>query len=163
MEKLTQKWAIISLLEEVPDGTEFYYTGFPPHVTMAGIFGIDKPGAWLTAELAELANYHQSYDVKADTIAMFGPNQDVAVMQIQQTHELMSLYQQLHDWLLASGAKFIEPHYEGSGYIPHVTIQKAGTIRAGEVKRINSISLVDLFPNGDGYQRRVTKTITLSK
>jgi len=44
MQKFTQKWAIIALLENTNEGAEFYFTDFPLHLTVAGVFKIDHDG-----------------------------------------------------------------------------------------------------------------------
>jgi 2'-5' RNA ligase len=161
MEKFTQKWAVIALLEEVDEGSEFYYTDFPLHVTLAGVFKIDQEGSWLAKELVDILAGQKAFSVTTDIKDMFGPNKDVAVMKIVKTPELMDLYSKIHNWLLASGAIYNEPEYQGAGYLPHSTFQKSDLLKEGEIKHIKSISIIDLFPNGDGYQRKVFKTIEL--
>ncbi len=161
MEKFTQKWAIIALLEDVHDGTEFYYTEFPLHITVAGVFAIDKNGTWLAQGLTDLLADQKIFEVRTDKKDMFGPNKDVAVMKIVKTPELISLYNKIHKWLLKSGAIYNEPQYQGDGYLPHSTFQKSGILNENEIWQIKSVSLIDLFPNNDGHRRKVLKTIDL--
>ncbi len=161
MEKFTQKWAIIALLEDIQDGAEFYHTDFPLHITLAGVFAIDKNGLWLAEGLNNLLTDQKMFDVQADKKDMFGPNKDVQVMKVMKTPELLSMYNKLHKWLLESGAIYNESRYQGDGYLPHSTFQKSGLLNENEVRQIKSVSIIDLFPNGDGYQRKVFKTIDL--
>lgn len=161
MEAFTQKWAIIAMLEAVPDGVEFYHTDFPLHITLAGVFAIDKNGPWLAEGLSDLLTDQEMFDVQADKKDMFGPNKDVPVMRIIKTPELLSMYGKIHRWLLESGAIYNEPRYQGDGYLPHSTFQKSGVLNENEVRQIKSVSIIDLFPNGDGYQRKVFKTVEL--
>ena len=50
MEKLTQKWAVLSLLEDMGEGAVFRYTDFPLHLTLAGVFAAEKTGHELGVE-----------------------------------------------------------------------------------------------------------------
>ena len=162
MEKLTQKWAIISLLENAPEGSEFYYTEFPLHVTLAGVFKIDKDGGCLANKLTNLLVGQHSFEIEADDKDMFGPNKDVAVMKIKKNTGLMDLYGKIYTWLDNSGAVYNEPTYQGKSYLPHSTFQKSGILQSGESKHIKSVSIVDLLPNNDGYQRKIFATIELA-
>lgn len=160
MEKFTQKWAIIIPLEEHADGSEFYYTDFPLHITIAGVFAIEDSGAELKKMLQLLIKSTRPFEVTADEEALFGDNKDIAVMKIHATPELIHLYELIHSELLKRGAVFNMPHHEGDGYIPHSTYQKSGRLQAGEKVIAKSVSLIDLFPKGDGLTRKITKTIT---
>lgn len=161
MEKLTQKWAVIALLEDAAEGSEFYYTDFPLHVTLAGVFASSKTGQQLGSELAELLQDQAPVEVTADHKDMFGPEQNIPVMRIQKSPELMELYQRVYQWLESSGAQYNQPEYQGQGYAPHSTFQKDVALAEGETRKLTSVSLIDLFPNGDGYQRKIARTISL--
>ena len=161
MEEFTQKWAIVCLLEDVDEGSEFFYTLFPLHVTLAGVFSSDKNGQQLSKELETLLLGMQPVKIEADQKDMFGPNQDVSVMKVKKTPALMDLYGSVHKWLVDSKVVFNTPHYEGEGYLPHSTFQKMGALSEGEVRLINSVSLIDLYPDQDGLQRKIFKTISL--
>lgn len=161
METFTQKWAIISLLEDTPEGSEFYYTDFPLNVTLAGVFAVDRNGQQLVADLTELLSRQPQVEIEVEEKDMFGPKKNVAVMKIKKTPELMDLYQHIHGWLKGSGAKYNSPEYQGDDYLPHSTLQKTGSLTQGEKSILRSVSLIDLYPNNDGYQRRIFKTIAL--
>ena len=161
MEKFTQKWAIISLLEDVDEGSVFYYTDFPLHVTLAGVFAIDKDEGQLVKELADLLSSQQPVVIEADKKDMFGPEKNIAVMRIKKSRELMKLYGLIYNWLNESGVVYNTPEYQGDGYLPHSTFQKSASLAAGEQRILQSVSLIDLFPNQDGYSRKISKTIML--
>lgn len=97
METFTQKWAIMSLLEDVPEGAVFYYTDFPLHVTLAGVFATKLNGRQLADGLTEILKNESPVTIKADEKAMFGPNADIAVMKIMKSSELMELYNTVHN------------------------------------------------------------------
>lgn len=161
METFTQKWAIIALLEDCQEGSEFHYTDTPLHVTLAGVFKIDKNGNELSVELAKLLADQQPVEVEASQKDMFGPDKDIAVMKINKSPDLMALYQQIYEWLQKSGAVYNSPEYQGQGYLPHSTLQKSASLSEGEKRVLSSISLVDLYPDSDGYKRKISKTIDL--
>ncbi len=159
MEKPTQKWGIIALLEDIQDGAEFHYTEFPLHITLAGVFSIGLNGETLTNELADLLVDQKIIEVKSDKKDMFGPNRDVEVMKMERSPELLNLYNKIHSWLLVSGAVYNDPQYQGDGYLPHSAFQKNGFLNENEIREIRSVSIIDLFPNSDGYKRKVFRTI----
>lgn len=161
MKEFTQKWAIIALLEDASEGAEFYYTDFPLHVTLAGVFAIDKNEQQLIEELAGLLRNQSAVEIESDEKDMFGPAKDVPVMRIKKTPELMKLYGRIYKWLESSGVNYNSPEYQGDGYLPHSTFQKTGSLAPGEKRILRSVSLVDLFPNQDGYQRKISKTLNL--
>ncbi|MFA6088203.1 hypothetical protein, partial [Mucilaginibacter sp.] len=71
------------------------------------------------------------------------------------------LYQLIYEWLDISGAAYNEPKYQGNGYLPHSTFQKTGSLKRGEKRLLLSVSLIDLYPHNNGYQRKISKTINL--
>lgn len=162
MEAFTQKWAIISLLEPMREGSEFYYTDFPLHLTLAGVFAADKPGRQLADELAALLHGQPPVQIVSDKKDMFGPEKNIAVMRIQQSADLLAVYKRIHIWLQQAGARYNSPQYEGSGYVAHSTFQKSGSLTAGEKRTLQSVSLIDLFPGNNGYQRKIFRTIPLT-
>lgn len=162
METFTQKWAIVSLLEEAEEGSEFYYTDFPLHVTLAGIFATNKSGHELADKMVEILLNQHPVKIEAYKKDMFGPNKDVAVMKIKKSPELMALYNSIFEWLERSGVKYNSPEYQGDGYLPHSTFQKSGSLKEGERRILHSVSLIDLYPNNDGYMRKISKIIELA-
>ena len=161
-EELTQKWAIVSLLDEFPEGGEFYFTDFPLHVTFAGVFACDLSGAQLGQSLADFLQNEQPIEIEVDRKEMFGANRNIGVMLLMQSTELMRSYKRLFEHLESLGVKYNEPQYQGDGWLPHSTIQMTGRgLGIGEKRQLTSLSLVDMFPGGDGVQRRITKTIAI--
>lgn len=158
METFTQKWAIIIPLKHYPDGAEFHFSEFPLHVTLAGVFATSLNGDELGEFLSDFVADVAPFELIGDEPAWFGPNQDVAVTTVLKTPELMQLYEALHRQLIAHGAVFNTPHYEGGGFLPHSSYQTTGQLQPGQKMPATAITLIDLFPNGDGYMRRFTKT-----
>lgn len=161
MKKFTQKWAIVSLLSEEPEYKIFPYTDFPLHITLAGVFEIDHGGDWLSSQLEQLLLQHKSFMVKGDKEEMLGPNKEVRVRTIKPNSKLTELHNHIYKWLTANGAVFNDPDYQAEGYLPHSTFQKAASLESGQLVGVKSLSVIDLFPGGDGYKRKIYKTIKL--
>lgn len=161
MPKYTQKWAIVSLLEDLEDGSQFSYTNFPLHVTLAGVFAIDKRGDQLASELSKILKNQRAFEIVADEKDLFGPDKSVAVMKIHSSSDLMSLYNHIYSWLVSENAAYNSPQYESDGYSPHSTFQKSGFLTKGEIRLLRSVSLIDLFPDKDADKRKIFRTIEL--
>jgi len=162
MEKFTQKWSVVALLEPVSDGYEFFWKDQPLHVTLAGVFASTKSGTQLSELLAELLAGVEPIEVVAGDDLYWGNNQENTVVAIEKSETLLALHLRVHQKLTACGATFNEPEHEGSGVILHSTVQKDSRLNKGETAQISSVSLVDMFPGGDGYRRKITKTTLLS-
>lgn len=163
MQKFTQKWTIISLLDDMPEGTTFYHTDFPLHVTLAGVFAIDLNGKRLAKGLSGILQSQLPVTIKATNRVMFGKNKDIPVVLVDPTPALVEFYHVVYGWLEEQGARYNEPQYQAAGWLPHSTVQKNGRgLPAGDTRQLTSVSLVDMFPDGDGYQRKIVKTVTLS-
>jgi 2'-5' RNA ligase len=161
MDKLTQKWAIAAFLEPVEDGFEFHRSDIPLHVTLAGVFASEMDGQQLGETLAELLCSVTSFDVEGGEDLFWGENGEITVVQIKESRELKKLYNRIYDKLVSEGTVYNEPHFEGEANVLHSTVQKHDRLENGQKTRIKSVSLVDMFPNSDGYQRKVVKTINL--
>lgn len=161
MNKFKQKWTIIIPLEPVSEGTEYEFTDWPLHITLASVFAVDDKGAEISNKLQELLLGQHEFNTSADSEDWFGPDKSVGVMKIKFTLELQELYSKIHQLLIDMKVEFNEPQYEGKGFIPHSAYQKTSRLRAGDEIIISKVALIDMFPNGNGYKRRVTKTIDL--
>ena len=159
MEKLTQKWAIVSFFDEIDDGYEFHRTDNPLHITLAGTFAINKTGQEIYLMLYELLKDEKSYTVQAGDDVLWGENKDIRVVIIEKSEKMFTLQMKIYEELLKNGAVFNEPQHEGLGHILHSTVQKSSRLHKGDSVRINSVSLVAMFPDSDGNRRRIVKTI----
>lgn len=163
MEKLTQKWAIAAFFDDLEDGYEFHMSDNPLHVTLAGVFAIHYKGREIYAGLSELLQDQESFTVTAGDDAYWGENKDLNVVIMEESKEMSALLMKIYKHLLNNGAIFNEPQYEGSGHILHSTVQKSGRLKKGDKVPINKVSLVDMFPNSDGYRRRIIGTVKFTK
>jgi hypothetical protein len=159
MEKLSQKWAIAAFFEDLDDGFEFHRTEIPLHVTLAGVFDIGIKGKELSVMLSDLLKDNSSFEIQAGDDALWGLNKDIQVVLIEESPDMSNLLMCIYEFLLANGAVFNEPQYEGNGHILHSTVQKSGRLQKGQVVEINKVSLVDMFPDNNGMRRRIVSTV----
>jgi hypothetical protein len=159
MEKLTQKWCIAAFFDELDDGYEFHRTEVPLHVTLAGVFAIDDTGTELFRKLQSLLSGIKSFEIHAGDTTRWGVKKEIQVVLIEKSSEMSKLLMQIYKFLIANGATFNQPEYEGPGHILHSTVQNSGRLHKGEVIQINKLSLVDMFPNNDGLRRRIVSTV----
>lgn len=158
-QKFTQKWTLVAFVEPVPDGTEFFWKDWPPHVTLADAFKAKASGAELHDKLAAELKPRGPLELVAENDAYFGEHSEHHVMLLEKTPEILTLHQQILDILSDFEAVFNVPEYVGRGYLPHVSMQRGELLKPGESVKITSVSVVDMFPNDDGYWRRVVRSI----
>ena len=158
----TQKYAIISPLRPITEGMAFKSTDWPLHVTLADTFAVNLVDDNLMSQL-NTVTASSDVTVKGGETTYFGKEKEVEVMLLIPSKELTALHYKIVDILLDHGAIFNDPHYTKEGFIGHVTKQKAESLKMGEVKQLNSIALIDMFPDGDPYLRKVLNIITISR
>ena len=83
------------------------------------------------------------------------------VVLIEKNDGLQKLHDQIVDLLELHGAKFNTPEFTRSGFLPHSTIQKSGRLSEGDKIEINTLFLIDMFPNKNWQQRRVLRKFKL--
>ena len=159
MQKFTQKWSLISLLEPVDEGYEFFWKDYPLHVTIASVFAAEWNDTNLLKKLTTLLATKKAVTTRAVKEGYWGDKAQYHVMLLEKNSAIMDLHQDIHELLLRSGAVFNQPEFEGQGYIPHSTIQKHARLYPGETIQINSLTVLDMFPHQDGYQRKIGPTI----
>jgi 2'-5' RNA ligase len=159
----TQKWTLIKLLEPMDEGTEFHHEDWPLHVTLADVFAVDWESSGLLEKLALLLAKHKPVELTADDDTSFGPpERPTQVTLLHMTLELRALHNDIIGLLISAGAVFNTPQYTKEGYIAHSTVQKHARLHKGDIVSIDNLTLVDMFPHGDGEQRKIVKTMPLS-
>ncbi len=161
MTKFTQKYTIVQFLEEIADGYEYSSSNWPLHTTIADTFAVDwdkdnslaKLEAWLTKQRA--------VTTKAANFEFFGPEKQTKVTLLEINKELLQLHNSVVDLLKNDGAVFNDPQFTGTGFLPHVTVQSHAHLKKGDLVTFTGLSLIDMFPNSDPYQRKVLKTMML--
>lgn len=157
--KLSQKWAVASFFSELPEGYEFAQKDTPLHATLAGVFAHPAKGDEIANTIQESIDGAQSFKVSGDVEEQWG--EGLVVCKLVHSEQFIRLLSSIQNGLLAQGAVFNEPQYLGAGFTPHVTVQQAEKLMPGSMALVHSVSLVDMFPDGDGYRRRIHKVIKL--
>lgn len=150
---LSNEYVVVSFLQSEMPST-FRQADWPLHVTIARPFFTPKAVSELLQALKTVASKNKVLRTIGKAKQMFGPNKDVAVVELECTEALQSLHKQVKEVLgpdaMISGPEFKE-------YRPHVTNQKAAGISVGEEVMIRSISLVAMTTD----ERKVLGTIEL--
>lgn len=159
MQKFTQKYTIITLLETMPEGTEYDWRDWPLHVTLADIFAVDWQANTLGEKLEDLLKGQEPFTAEAKDDIFFGPQQDVRVTVIQKTESLITLHYALVRLLKTGNVTFNNPQFVEKGFVPHCTVQKHSRLHKGDVVHFREASIIDMFPHSDPYRRKLLKTI----
>lgn len=162
MEKFTQKYSLVTFLEKVDEGFEYPWTNWPLHVTIADVFAVPLGSAELINWLGGLLEKQPSATATAAEDAFFGPDKQAHVTLLDMSKELIMLHREAIAALKDAGAVFNDPQYIEDGYRAHAAVQTHSRLHKDDPVTIAEVSLVDMFPGNDGYQRKVLKTFKLA-
>ncbi|HWZ65848.1 MAG TPA: 2'-5' RNA ligase family protein [Patescibacteria group bacterium] len=162
MQPFTQKYAIIQLLEDVAEGTEYLASNWPLHVTIVDVFAIDWDVLTMIEELTKLLGHHQGASSVATEDMLFGPEKQTRVILLEKTDSLVKLHYDVTQLLEQGGLKLNNPEFAKQGFLPHSTVQQHARLNKGDNVAFSALSIIDMFPDEDPYKRRVLKTITIS-
>lgn len=151
------------MIPAIEEGSQFPADAFPLHITLLGVFAVDEDGQTLAEMLADELRDQKPVHITVGQKIMLGPHNEVDAMSIVKTDELMSLHQRLYRLTLSAGAVFNDPQYQEDNYLPHSTILKGHGLDEGAEFDLTSLSLIDLYPDNDGRQRKVVKTFELAE
>lgn len=157
----SQKYAIVHFIEPVPEGTVFTSDTWPPHTTIADVFAIDLTTMFLDA----LSKFIQSIPTVQTTIgnrAVLGSAEEpVYVRLLKENESLHALHNDVIDFLEKYAVQFNTPEYTRDGFLPHITMQLDTEITQNQALSIDSLSLIDMFPDDDWRKRKVISTFNL--
>jgi hypothetical protein len=57
------------------------------------------------------------------------------------------------------GWKPNDPQFAKEGFLPHSTVQPHGRLNKGDEVTFSALSIIDMFPNEDPYQRKGTNIL----
>jgi len=154
----TQKYTIVSPIEQVIEGQVFESTHWPLHTTIADTFAVDAIDEDLISQIRRRVK-GRTFNVSGEELAYFGKNADVEVVLLRDSPELYTLHSDLADLLLDRGAIFNDPQYTKGGFIGHVTQQATKRLAVNERVRLDAVAIIDMFPAGNPNKRRVMKVI----
>lgn len=161
MTNFTQKYTIVQLLEEIEDEYEYSSSNWPLHTTIADTFAVDWNKDNLLVRLESLLAKQRIVTAKAANFEFFGPERQTKVTLLEINKELLELHNSIVNLLTGAGAVFNDPQFTGTGFLPHATVQPHAHVKKGDLVTFTGLSLIDMFPNSDPYQRKVLKTMKL--
>jgi 2'-5' RNA ligase len=161
MQPFTQKYAIIQLFENVAEGMEFPASDWPLHSTIADTFAIDWDVTTMVEKLTKLLEGHAQATSEAEDDQFFGDNGQIQVALIKKIDDLVKLHYDVIELLEQGGWKPNDPQFAKEGFLPHSTVQPHSRLNKGDEVIFNTLSIIDMFPNQDPYQRKVLKTIKI--
>ncbi len=161
MQKFTQKYTIIQLFEDVPEGTQFSASSWPLHATIADTFAIDWDVPTMIEKLTQLLSSHTQATSVVEEDRFFGDQGQVQVVLLKKTDDLVKLHYDVIECLEQGGWKPNDPQFAEEGFLPHSTVQKRARLSKGDKVTFNELTIIDMFPGGDPYQRKVVKTIKI--
>jgi 2'-5' RNA ligase len=154
----SQKYCLVHFISPVDTGAQFNMSEWPLHITLADVFAVDRQNTTIDIELESLCKQQSSITIAALDDSKLG---ETPVVLLHNTSELFKFHSELVSTLEHHGAIFNTPAFTMKGFIPHSTIQDNGRIEIGQEITIDSISLVDMFPDSDWEQRKVLATLNL--
>lgn len=161
MYSLTQKYTVIQLFEDVPEGTRFSASSWPLHATIADTFAIDWDEVTMIEKLSGLLSSHTPAISVVEDDASFGDQGQVQVALLRKTDNLVKLHYDVIECLTQGGWKPNDPQFAKEGFLPHSTVQKHTHLNKGDEVTFNALTIIDMFPDEDPYQRKVIKTIKI--
>lgn len=153
----SQKYTLVAFFEPIEVGTEFNMADWPVHMTLADVFAANLDNG-IEQGLTGLLEKQSPVTLRAKGDSVLGTTK---VVLIEEDDELHNLHNQIVNLLEVNGAKFNNPEFTRSGFLPHSTIQKSGRLHEGDRLDIKFISLIDMFPGGDWQQREVLMNFEL--
>lgn len=164
MEKLTQKWTLISLIETKEVGYTFSSDNWPLHVTIAATFEIVWDKSNTIEKLKDFCRSSKTFEARVLEDTHLGPSEKpVLVSLVEKSSGLQDFHEEIVNLLEAAGTVFKRPEHNGDKFIAHATVQKNARLKEDDIITINNLTLVNMLPDGDGYKRRISKVMMLGK
>jgi hypothetical protein len=156
----SQKYCLVHFITPLDVGSEFSMNDWPLHITLVNVFAVDRKHTGINAQLEKLLRSQPIIKSKAlyDTVLGTTP-----VVLISKSPPILKLHEKIIDLLKTNKASFNMPEHIKTGYIPHCTIQNTEKLKSGEEVTINTLSLVDMFPENDWQLRKVLATFKLQE
>ncbi|MES2630525.1 MAG: hypothetical protein V4611_01050 [Patescibacteria group bacterium] len=154
----SQKYTLVAFQEPLEVGVEFEMTHWPLHITLADVFAFEL-NADIEQKFINLFIKCLSQDVIMGDSSVLGTTN---IILVEKNEKLQNLHTQIVDLLELNGTKFNNPEFTRKGFMPHVSVPHGGKLKKGDVFKIHSISLIDMFPDGDWQQRKVLSNYYLA-
>lgn len=151
----TQKYTLVYFISHTEIGSQFHMSSWPLHTTLADVFAINRQDSDIDNKLSIFCQEVSKIETTALSDSLLGT---IAVTLLEKSSKLSILHNNLINLLEVNGAVFNTPEFNRGGFIPHCTIQKNDRVKIGQNLTINSLSLIDMFPDNDWQQRKVLAT-----
>lgn len=161
MTRFTQKYTIIQLFEPMDIGVQFSSDNWPLHSTIVDTFAINWDAVEMKNQLERLLRAKMPAHSVVEDDAFFGPEQQTHVMLLRKTESLINLHLDVIALLEKGGLTLNDPQFALEGFLPHATVQKHARLHKGDEVSFTALTIIDMFPGGDPYQRKVLATIPL--
>ncbi len=146
------------------EGTVFMANSWPLHLTVVSIFCVTCELEKLLGDLGEVIKKSSSIELTLADKDMFGPKKDIPILHIEKNEKLQRLHDSIVKMLLEKyKASFKNLNYTGEGYKPHVTVKRENDLKTGDTVAVNSITLIDRYPNGNYKARKIIQNFPLGK
>lgn len=162
MNRFSQKYAIVHFFDSVNEGYEYSSDNWPLHTTIVDTFAIGWSVDEMVARLVELLMNYVWADSEVEGDGYFGENGQVRVVLLDRSDSLVALHRDVVRVLENGGLVLNDPQFAGDDFLPHATVQKNSRLHKGDKVRFTALSVVDMFPGGDPYRRKVLKTIKIT-
>lgn len=156
----SQKYTIVHFISPIENDVQFQMSDWPLHITLADVFAVDRHDSTIDSKLTALLSEITIVKTKAMNDGTLGT---APVVLLEKTSQLQQLHSRLIELLKENGADFNNPEFTNDGFIPHSTIQKNSRLNIGEYINIDSLSIVDMLPDGNWQQRKVLATFGLKR
>lgn len=163
MQAFTQKYTIIQLFEEAPEGAQFASTDWPLHATIVDTFAIDWDMPIMIRKLKRLLDAYPQATSVAEEDTFFGPEKQTQVVLLKKTDSLVKLHYDVIALLEGGDLRLNDPQFARDGFLPHATVRQHARLHKGDHVTFSALTLIDMFPDKDPYQRKVLRTIKLAR
>ncbi len=162
-QNFTQKYTIIQLFEDISEGTQFASDNWPLHATIVDTFAVDWDVPTMIEQLENMLAKHTGANSKVKGDQFLGPERQTPVSLIEKTDSLLKLHYDIIELPEKGGLELNDPHFAREGFLPHATVQKHARLHEGDEVVFNALTVIDMFPDGDPYQRKILKTISIGE
>lgn len=154
----SQKYCLVHFVTPLRNNFEFPMDDWPLHVTLVDVFAISLEESGIAKKLEALCKKETPVKVSAESKSKLGKT---PVVLLRKSDNLLQLHTDVVALLETNGAQFNNPEFTRSGFIGHSTIQGEEHLNLGQELAIDTLSLIDMFPNADWRQRKVLATFQL--
>lgn len=154
----SQKYGLVSFLSPIDTGAQFTMESWPLHVSICDVFALNWTPE-LKEELQSMIASTPLINTKVIGEEWFGSEQDVHVALVEKTSDLDTLHRKFVQMMNEHAGAANSPQYTLDGYRPHISLHQE--IDQTQPILLSNVSLIDMFPDNDPYERKVLETIKL--